>query len=382
MNKPSAIPAGIYIHIPFCESLCPYCDFYSVLADDSVMERFINSLNAEAVLRSADYDSHTFDSVYFGGGTPSRLGPDRIGSILDSLKSHYKILDDTEITMECNPSTVAFDAFRKYMETGVNRISIGIQSFDNDNLKALGRIHDSTEAREALASARKAGFNNINMDLIYGIPGQTLSGWENDLKSALELAPEHISAYNLIIEPDTPFGELYRRGELILPPDDLQKDMYYALIDLSARGGFKRYELSNFAANRLSCRHNLKYWKNIPFLGLGPSGVSYDGSIRSRNFANLDMYCELISSGKSPAEYAERINRETAIEERVMMGLRLAEGLSLRNLIEEFGYDLAKEKKSEIDNLMKTGYLVLDGERLRIARNGLFISDEITVKLI
>jgi len=346
------------------------------------MERFINSLNAEAVLRSADYDSHTFDSVYFGGGTPSRLGPDRIGSILDSLKSHYKILDDTEITMECNPSTVAFDAFRKYMETGVNRISIGIQSFDNDNLKALGRIHDSTEAREALASARKAGFNNINMDLIYGIPGQTLSGWENDLKSALELAPEHISAYNLIIEPDTPFGELYRRGELILPPDDLQKDMYYALIDLSARGGFKRYELSNFAANRLSCRHNLKYWKNIPFLGLGPSGVSYDGSIRSRNFANLDMYCELISSGKSPAEYAERINRETAIEERVMMGLRLAEGLSLRNLIEEFGYDLAKEKKSEIDNLMKTGYLVLDGERLRIARNGLFISDEITVKLI
>lgn len=265
---------------------------------------------------------------------------------------------------------------------GINRVSLGIQSFHDANLKTLGRIHDSKKAIQSYEEIRKTGFDNVSIDLIYGLPGQTPSRWQKDLSVAISLNPDHISAYNLIIEQNTVFGELYRQGKLTLPSDDAQRDMYYLLIDILDRAGFERYELSNFARDGKYSHHNLKYWHDGYYLGLGPSAVSCDGRRRKKNIADFGVYLEKMLSGENAFEYSESIDPLIAREERIMMGLRLSEGLSLNDFKSEFGVDLTKEKDRELQLLIKEGYIRIDGDRLKISRDGLFVSDEITVKLI
>lgn len=323
-----------------------------------------------------------FDSVYFGGGTPSILSSASLNSVLEVLSSCFEIENTPEITLECNPSSAGPDRFKALLEIGIDRISLGVQSLDDRALQSLGRIHDSSQAVGSFEAARGAGFENISIDLIYGIPGQTISMWENDLRKIIALQPDHISAYNLIIEPPTPFGRLYEQGKLSLPSDDEQRSMYYLLLDMLTAAGYERYELSNFARDHKYSAHNLKYWTNRPYLGLGPSAVSFDGSVRSRNHADLNLYCGLISEGKAPVESSETIDRRRAMEERVMMGLRLSEGLSLSEFNEEFGIDLVQEKNAEIGLLESQGFLIRDDDRLVISDPGLFIADEIIVKLL
>ncbi len=302
--------------------------------------------------------------------------------ILQSLGSSYRVTSDAEISVECNPSSINADKLSGYLEMGINRLSLGIQSFHDANLKTLGRIHDSKKAIQSYEEIRKAGFDNVSIDLIYGLPGQTPSHWQEDLSAAVSLNPDHISAYNLIIEQNTVFGELYRQGKLTIPSDDAQREMYYSLIDILDRAGFERYELSNFAREGKYSHHNLKYWRDGYYLGLGPSAVSCDGRKRKKNIADFGIYIEKILSGENAFEYSESIDPQIAREERIMMGLRLSEGLSLSDFKSEFGIDLAKEKERELRLLIEKEYIRIDGNRLKISRDGLFVSDEITVKLI
>ncbi len=310
------------------------------------------------------------------------LGVSQLGTILQSLRSHFRIASDAEISIESNPSSLNPEKLSSYLESGINRLSLGIQSFNDVNLKTLGRIHDSKKAIQSFETARKAGFENISIDLIYGLPGQTPARWNDDLSTAASINPNHISAYNLIIERNTIFGELYQQGKLDLPADDDQREMYYSLIDHLDDAGFERYELSNFARDGKYCRHNLKYWRDGRYLGFGPSAVSCDGQRREKNIADLKKYSEKVRSGEDILEYSETIDPEKAREERIMMGLRLTEGLSLCDYKSEFGIDLKAEKELELRLLMEKGYVTIEGDRLEISRDGLFISDEITVKLI
>lgn len=346
------------------------------------MERFLAAVSTESKARAADHELHDFDTVYFGGGTPSLLYPGQLKSLIDLLGSHYRISDKAEISIESNPSSLDFDKLLDYSKIGINRLSLGIQSFQDDNLRTLGRIHDSKKATESFYAARRAGFDNINIDLIYGIPGQSIADWERDLTRAIDLKPDHISAYNLIIEPNTRFGDLFRAGKLILPSEDEQREMYYSLIDLLSDSGYDHYELSNFAQNERYCRHNLNYWRNRSYLGLGPSAVSFDGETRFRNVADVEKYNDLIISADSAVETSEIIDGKLAVEETVMMGLRLSAGLSVRDLLKKRGYDILREKESEINVLLEKKYLIYENGSLKIAREGLFISDEIIVKLI
>jgi oxygen-independent coproporphyrinogen-3 oxidase len=382
VNDASGQTAGIYLHLPFCENLCPYCDFFSLVGDDDLIRDFTSLLIAEINLADGPFTEYTYDSIYFGGGTPSMLESNLIESIFSTLSFRFNLSGDTEITIECNPSTLTEDKLRGYRSAGVNRLSLGVQSFDDGLLKSLGRLHDSRMGKETFNKARRAGFDNVNIDLIYGVPGQTVDIWERDIHDAIELAPEHISAYNLTIEPETEFGRLYSQGKLIPPGEDEQRKMYYLLVDMLPDRELDRYEISNFARVGRQCRHNMKYWSNKPYLGLGPSAVSYDGEKRAKNSADYEKYRIAVSGGKSPAESVELIGMDKVIEERIMMGLRLAEGLSITDLSRECHYDILKYKTGDIDLLKENGYIEIADNRIRITRAGLFLADEIMIKLL
>ncbi len=374
-------PAGIYIHMPFCEKICPYCDFYSITTREDDIKLFVDSVISEIRQKSA-FAKYEYDTIYFGGGTPSILKPDQIKKIIENLDAVFRFAGDVEVTVECNPSSLTKEKAAGYLESGVNRLSLGIQGFSNKNLKTLGRLHDSESAVESYRLSRNAGFINISLDLIYGLPGQTVEDWSADLKRAMELGPEHISTYNLIIEKNTEFGRLYGAGELELPPEEDQRNMYDLLCDILSRAGYRRYEISNFCRKGFESRHNLKYWTGKPYLGLGPSAVSFDGKQRIKNEANLSEYTENLKKGLEPPGDTEEIDREKAMEERIMMGLRLASGLSLVGLKNDFDYDLLKEKGATIQNLISQGLIDSDGETIRLTSKSLFISDAVMLQLI
>jgi len=378
----SEISAGLYVHIPFCESLCLYCDFYSKIGSTSEIERFLDWLAKEAALLGREYPGYRYDTVFLGGGTPSILEPGQIRRLFDSLHCAMIISDSAEITIECNPSSLSSELLETYKAIGINRISLGVQSFDDRHLRRLGRIHTSEEALTAFETVRRCGFDNVSLDLIYGLPDQTLDQWASDLEKAIELDPEHISAYNLIIEDQTPFGELYKWGELNLPLDSIQGDMYAALNERLKMAGYVRYEISNFGKPGFECRHNLKYWRLEPYIGLGPAAVSSDLARRWKNKPDLDSYLSSLESGQPAPREIEELTPEKIREEYIMLSLRLAEGLSLDEMRVRLDHDLFREKGEALKALESNGLIAIDGDRVRLADKGLFISDEIIVKLI
>ena len=375
--------AGLYIHVPFCESICPYCDFYSIVSPPETYEAYTGAIAVEADLRSkTNYGNYEYDTIFLGGGTPSVLNEFQLSRMFKSLRRNFKITSDAEITIECNPSSLTENKLRAYRDIGLNRISLGIQSFNSLHLKLLGRLHREREAIESIDLARKAGFHNLSIDLIYGHSTQTLPEWLHDLETARQISPEHISAYNLIIEPGTPYAEMYSKGILLPPPDDIQARMYHAIPTALNPGNYKRYEISNFAKVGYECRHNLKYWRNEPYLGLGPAAVSCDGRARSKNAPDLKKYLNALSEEQMPECEIETLDREKQIEERVMMRLRLADGLDLKELARDYEYNLLKAKQKTIITLSQNEFLKLSGDRLMLTDKSLFISNEIILKLI
>jgi len=376
------ISAGLYIHIPFCQSLCLYCDFYSKVGSAAEIERFLPAAGKEAEINGAQYPDYRYNTVFLGGGTPSILESNQIEKLFESLRRALIISDNAEITIECNPSSLSRELLNAYKSIGITRVSLGVQSFNDMHLKRLGRAHSSSEAVAAFELARRGGFDNISIDLIYGLPDQTIAEWSEDIEQAVKLCPEHISAYNLIIEEETHFGKLHRQGGLNLPPDYIQESMYTKLNERLGKAGYGRYEISNFARSGYECRHNLKYWRLEPYIGLGPAAVSSDLAARWKNKPDLDSYITSLEAGQRPTRETEKLTAEKLCEEYIMLSLRLSEGLSLNELLNRFGYDLRYAKVGILDTLESNGCLEINGDMIRLTEKALFISDEIIVRLI
>ncbi len=376
--------SGIYLHIPFCERKCIYCDFYSV-ENLSILEDFVNYLLKEIdiFINESDFvrDSY-FDTIYFGGGTPSLLEPSHIEKILNELNKKFKISSNPEITVETNPGTVDKRKLSELKKIGVNRISFGVQSFFDDDLRFLGRIHSAEDAVNCVKLAFESGLDNVNIDLIFALPGQGKERWRENLKKAIELQVPHISAYSLIVEKGTPLYELVKNGEVLLPSVDEQAELYEICIDLLEGAGYNHYEVSNFAKKGFECRHNLKYWQYENYLGFGPSAHSFWEDKRWWNIANLNKYLNAINLGKLPIANFEILSEDKKIEEFIYLGLR-STGVDFRKFRNKFGFDFIDgEIMDEIIELEKHGFVKLDEFAVKLTRKGFLLCDEIAVNLI
>ncbi len=368
--------AGIYIHFPFCRSKCPYCDFYSVTDGSFWAAKFHEALLKEIELSAISRGKAKVDTIFIGGGTPSLAEPAALAAVIDAIRKNFDLESDAEITVECNPESSDLPKLRAYRDCGVNRLSIGVQSFCDAELRRLGRIHDAGRAMAAIDQTKRAGFADLSLDLIYGIPDQTFSSWKKTLETALAFEPSHLSAYCLTLEGGTPMQTRVESGLIEIPDESLQAGFYSILLDMVETSPLRRYEISNFARPGRESRHNLKYWRGLPYLGFGPSAHSYVESKRWSNTADIAGYCADIESGKLPIEHVEEIDQTLRAKEGVMLGLRLAEGVSYAEI--EQVIDVV-----EVRDMADRGLIQLtDDGRLKLSREGLFVCDEIIVRIL
>lgn len=323
------LPLGLYIHIPFCRSKCAYCDFYSLAGAEERMDDYCRALERHLAEVAPQAECHKADTVYFGGGTPSYLGAERLCRLLGSIRKLYKVDKHAEITLEANPdSATDRKTLKRLRKAGFNRLSLGVQSMDDALLQTIGRIHTRQQVQEAVAAARKAGFKNLSLDLIYGLPGQTMEGWEKTLSDAVGLHPEHLSCYGLKLEEGTP---LYRRqGELTFPDEDRQADMYLYAVEFLKQCGYEQYEISNFAKPGFASRHNLKYWLMQEYAGFGPGAHSDFGNVRYGYARDLERYLK----GELVLQESETVDTDEREREYLMLRLRTVQGVDPR----EFEY--------------------------------------------
>ena len=371
--------AGIYLHIPFCVRKCAYCDFVS-FAEGNVPEGYAEALlsEMELVARGEEYPA-TFDTVFFGGGTPSLLSGAQMRTILDSLRARFSIRADAEISMECNPGTVTPEKLAAYRAAGVNRLSIGLQSTHDALLREIGRIHSFDQFLETLSDARAAGFDNINADLMHGLPNQQPEQYLDSLKIVCDLGVQHISAYALILEEHTPLYSRVEKGEVTLPDEDAVADMQDAGIELLERRGYHRYEISNFAQEGFACRHNLNYWRNGEYLGFGVAAHAAVRQGRWTRFANVDTleeYYRLLSRGKRPLAETIRLTQRDEMFECVMLGLRLVRGVDRAKFLARFGLDVAEAYPAAMEALHRRGWVIETAEAIALNRKGLDLQNE------
>ncbi len=346
----------LYFHIPFCIRKCLYCDFLSAPADRRTKERYMEALLRETRGRAGDYRDYRVVSVFIGGGTPSTVSPEQIAGLLKTVREGFGLAEDAEITIEVNPGTVDENRLRLYRRAGINRLSIGLQSAEDRELEALGRIHTYGQFLETYHMARECGFSNINVDLMSALPGQTLSGWMGTLGRvlALEPAPEHISAYSLILEEGTPLYEMAERGELQLPDEECDRLMYEKTEELLRSAGYHRYEISNYARPGYECRHNCGYWRRREYLGLGIGAASLIGDCRFRNGDSLTAYLE---DPLGSREEVQELTLQERMEEFMFLGLRLTEGVSPAEFREAFGKDMEEAYGTVIERNLREGLL-------------------------
>ena len=374
MKKPVK-PLGLYIHIPFCKSKCIYCDFYSLPRAEDRMDRYVSALCRQLAEIAQRTTAHTVDSVYLGGGTPSYLGEKRLRRILKTVKKHYHLSRDAEITLEANPDSAGdWRALRSLRRAGMNRLSLGVQSADDGLLRTLGRPHTFAQAEEAAAAARRARIRNLSLDLIYGLPGQDLTGWKDTLERAAALEPEHLSCYGLKVEEGTPLWDMQEKMDL--PDDDAQADMYLWTVERLEALGYEQYEISNFARPGRASRHNMKYWTLCEYAGFGPGAHSDLGDVRYAYLRSLDTYCAGVEAGVSVLESSEHIpSRERDIE-YVMLGLRLTQGISRQEFENRYRLPFAPIQ-SVLERFRATGHAALAGERWRLTPEGFLVSNQI-----
>jgi oxygen-independent coproporphyrinogen-3 oxidase len=360
---------GLYIHIPFCLKKCDYCDFYSGTSLTRVPV-FLEGLFREMELYRGRFDG--FDTVYIGGGTPSVLSARQIGDIFAAIRTNFNLLPDQEITVETNPGDLSLPYLESLHEIGINRLITGVQSFDNGVLRFLGRRHSAEEAASAIEDARKAGFKNIGLDLIYGVPGQGLGSWLETLNQALACQPEHLSCYQLTLEHGTPLGRKLAKGEFVLPGEDLQYEFFMKTSEILEDAGYMHYEVSNFARGMtFASRHNQKYWSHTPYLGLGPAAHSFQGDHRWWNHRSLEKYVDSLKGWKLPIGGAERLTTEQLALESFSLGLRTRAGVNLEKISYRAG-------KGFLDQLLREELVVLEDGFLRPTRSGLAVADGLT----
>lgn len=371
---------GLYLHVPFCEKKCSYCDFYSIESMTHI-ERFTDVLLQEIALRKHQYDGAPVTSVFFGGGTPSLLTPDAIGRINQALRSAMDIANDAEWTMECNPGTVTHDRLEAYRASGINRLSFGVQSFTAAELEFLDRIHDAQQAEQAMSLARSAGFDNVNMDLMFAVPGQTTETLMYNLERMIALNPDHISAYSLIYEQGTPLYSKLKKGLVQPLPEETDVAMYKLVIDTLRSAGYDQYEVSNFAKPSRRCRHNLTYWHAEHYLAFGPSAHGFIGNTRYWNKRSLTAWMDDVGKGILPEANREELSKEDLLSEFLFLHLR-ADGIPLDIVLQRFGIDLRQTLQPNLSYWIEAGFIEDTNNLLRLTAEGYRVCDELTVKML
>ncbi len=362
------IRIALYIHVPFCIKKCLYCDFYSIRFDVSLLNQYTLALIKELELRlNRDY---LVKSIYLGGGTPSILPLENLERIVDTIYMLTRLEENLEFTIEINPGTINKEKLKIYKDLGINRISIGIQSLIDDELQLLGRIHSSKEALEALDISIESGFDNINVDLIYGIPTQTLKSWKYTLESVLKRNLTHISIYSLMYEPGTPLYKSFIRREIDQMPEDLELEIFDVTQEVLDRHRFFWYEISNYAKDGYECRHNLTYWKGEEYLGFGPSAYSFMRNTRWSNTPNVKAYIELLNRSKNPKIWEEKLSPFEKAKELVILGLRLKEGVSLSEVHIKTGINIEEIFAENIKKLISQGLMCRKGDKIALTTKG------------
>ena len=372
--------AGVYIHIPFCKSYCSYCDFYST-TDNSLMDDLVQALVREAGLRSSYLEGEPVQTIYLGGGTPSLLEPQVTERLLAAVRENFRVDNDPEITVEINPDDVSEGWFRSLRQTGVNRISLGVQSWNDKRLKYLGRRHDAAQSALALEAAFREGFENVSADLIYGVPGMTTADLKYDLERTLEYPVTHLSAYHLTVEEGTKLGRLRKEGRLKETDEEISGSMFTLLGKICNDHGFIHYEISNFAREGFISRHNSSYWKQVPYIGLGPSAHSFDRRSRQWNVSDVKKYIRAVSSGKIPCE-REELSRVTVFNEYVMTSLRTMWGIDLQYVEEYFDKEMHDYLVNLSGRYIRYGLMKREKNTLILTDQGKMISDNIIAELL
>ncbi len=361
---------AVYVHIPFCPSKCGYCDFNSYAMDGEIKERTTVAICKE--IEQSPWKGESAKTVFFGGGTPTYLEQDQLLRILDTVAAVHPIASDVEVTSEANPGTVDMPKFKSMREAGFNRISLGAQSFNEDELLVLGRVHRSGEIERAVHAAREAGFMSLNLDLMFALPDQTMRGWNSNLERALALNPDHLSLYCLTIEENTAFYKKQLRGQISLPDEDIQVEMYNECVRQTAERGFEQYEISNFARPGFECQHNLCYWRVEDYAGYGPGAVGCVDGVRYTNTKHPVGYCEKVGAGLPLPFESEVLTEEDRRLEKIMLGLRLKEGLPLENLrIAPIG----------LARCLERGWIHQASNRIFLTEEGMHFCSEVSLEL-
>ncbi|MEW6253505.1 MAG: radical SAM family heme chaperone HemW [Planctomycetota bacterium] len=372
---------SLYVHVPFCRSLCGYCDFYSEVLDPRAARPLVDALLAEL-------DSYArrrplaWDTIFVGGGTPTVLPVPDLSHLLAGIRRFAGPDGDLEFSVEANPATVSPAVAEALAVAGVNRVSVGAQSFDPGELRVLDRTHTPEQVADTVAILRAAGLRRLSLDLIFGIPGQTLASWLRSLQAALSLSPEHLSCYGLTYEPGTPLCAARDAGRVIPVEEDVEAEMYIAAMNTLAAAGLHQYELSNYARPGAECRHNLRYWRNEPYLGIGPAAAGYLDGVRYKNVADTAAYVQAIVAGRSPRGEAETLPRERKMGETAMLNLRTAEGIDRSRFLSRFGSDPAIVFARAIERHTAAGLLEADGCGIRLTRAGRLVADRVMADFV
>jgi oxygen-independent coproporphyrinogen-3 oxidase len=373
--------SGLYIHIPFCKSKCGYCDFYSI-EDSSLTNRFISALLVEFKITASQIKlKDQFDTIYIGGGTPSLLDKFQINDIINTISKYYNLDKDCEITIEVNPGTVDPNQLKQLSDLGINRISIGVQSFIPNELSVLDRSHTVEDSINAINYCQQVGFNNINLDLIFALPNQTIDDWKFTLKKALSFTPEHFSVYNLTYEKDTPFYKYLMEGRIQCHDEDKEVEFYTMAHQLLTDFGYKHYEVSNYAkSDTFYSRHNYKYWQHVPYLGFGPSAHSFWENTRWANIRSVHDYVSKLDQKELPRSFKEKLKTHQLISEHIFLALRTYQGISLVDFERHFGINFLNKFVRETKELIENKLAVIYNDYFKLTEKGMLICDEILLK--
>lgn len=376
---------GVYVHVPFCVRKCFYCDFNSYSLDRAAVDAYLKAIDQEIALYEralARRDDLLFDSLYIGGGTPTCLSGKDLAWLVRRLLGAFRFREGAEVTCEANPGSSNWEKFARMKEAGVNRLSIGVQSLDDALLLRIGRNHTAADVYETVDEARKAGFDNVNLDLMFALPGQSLKQWEETVRGVISLGPEHLSCYSLIIEDGTPFGDAFAVGKLSLPGEDAEYEMFEWVIGALKDAGYEHYEVSNFSLPGRRSVHNQIYWKSGRWLGLGPGA---HGFWRRRRYANLRppaQYNAALKEGRLPLESARFVSRDEEMDDVMIFGLRLLDGVTSDRFRERFGVSPRDIYRDAIDRLVDGGLLEATAERIRLTDRGLFVANHVFAEFL
>ncbi len=373
---------SLYIHIPFCQKKCYYCDFNSYSGKQHFIKDYIKALKKEIAMYGPILNNYKINTIFFGGGTPSILQEGLVSAIMKTIKEHYDVENNAEISIEANPGTLDYNKLREYRNSGINRLSMGLQACQGNLLKSLGRIHTFGDYLKNLEVAGEVGFSNINTDLMFSLPGQKEDDWKECLEKIVRLNIPHISAYSLIVERGTPFYDWVKNEIISLPDEETQLRAYHYAIKYLEEKGYIHYEISNFAKPGFQCKHNIVYWRNKPYIGLGAGSHSYFNKKRFNNVSGIEDYIKLVEDGKTPIEEKIDISIEDEISETMFLGLRLIKGISINEFTERFNISPFKIYKEQIKKFSEQGLLKWDETHIRLTQKGIDISNVVFQEML